>query len=109
MTKVYLSPPRNIAQTTFGKSLIMFSTNVNLLFLLYLMVLHLKRQSFVAEIFSMNFILDDSVVSNMKLHNKFVMVKKVKKVITDLLHSKIPGPDGSIPSVPLVVLEKYES
>ena len=70
------------------------------------MVLHLKRQSSVAEIFSMNFILDDSGVSNMKLHNKFVMVKKI---ITDLLHSKIPGPDGSISPVPLVVLEKYES
>ena len=43
--------------------------------------------------------------TNLKLHNIYVTLKMVKKVITDLDSSKLSGPD----CIPVVVLKKCES
>ena len=75
------SLPRNLALRTFGKLPIVFSTKVNLLYLLYSMarrfcLLHLIKQNYLLEIF-WNSNLDDSGISlpvfpsrtNLKLQN----------------------------------------
>ena len=64
------------------------------------------------ENFSKNSNLDDSGIflpfflsrTNLKLHNISITPKMVKKVITNLHSSKVPGPD----CIPVVVLENCE-
>ena len=109
--------PRNLALVTFGELLIVFSTKVNLLYLLYSMaprccLLHLIKQNFFAESFSKNSNLDDSGISspdfpsrtNLKLHNICVSPKMVKKVIMNLDLPKVSGPY----CIPVVVLKNSE-
>ena len=98
------SLPRNLALGTFGELLIVFSTKVNLLYLLYSMawrccILHLiKQNKLFAENFSENSNLDDSLPLfssriNLKQHNISVTPKMIKKVIMNLEMSKGSGPD----------------
>ena len=109
-----LSLPRNLAFWTFGKLLIVFSTNINLLYLLYstdrrCCLLHMKKQNYNV---SKNSNLYDSGIflpvfpsrTNLKLHNISVTPKMVKKVIMNLDSSKASGPD----CIPVVVLKNYE-
>ena len=101
---------RNLAIATFDEYLIEFQPNVNLFFLLYLMVLRCcllyliwkmpsvsdMEEIFFVKIFSKNVNLDDSGVSlstfparsNLKMHNVPVSFNTVKKGITDLGSSK---------------------
>ena len=94
---------RKLARGTFGKLLIVFSTKVNLVNLLYLTarrccLLHLIGK-LVAENFSKNSNLDDSGISlpvfpsrsNLKLHNISETLKMVKKVIMNLDLPKASG------------------
>ena len=103
---------QNIGSGTFGELPIVFSTKVNLLYLLYLTVrrcflLHLLKQSCL-----LNSNLDDSRISlpafpcrtNLKLHNIFLTPKMVKKIIMNLDLSKASGPD----CIPVVVLKSCE-
>ena len=105
--------PRNLALETFGKLLILFSTKVNLLYLLYsaarrCCVLHLIRQNCLPKFFLKT--LDHSEISlpvspsaiNLKLHNISVTPKMTKK--TNLYSSKASAPD----CIPVVVLKNYE-
>ena len=107
---------RNLAHRTFGKLPIVFSTKVNLLYLLYLTahscyLLHLIKQNCSLKT-SKNSNLDDTGISlsvfpsrnNLKLHNISITPKMVKKVITNLDSSKVSGPDY----IPLVVLKNCE-
>ena len=65
-----------------------------------------------AENFSKNFNLDDSGIcllvfpsgTNLKLHNIFVILKMVKKVIMNLDLSKVSGPD----CIPVLALKNFE-
>ena len=104
------SLPRHLALGTFGKLLIVLSTKVNLLYLLYstdqrCCLLHLIN-------FSKNSNLDDSGIylpvfpsrTNLKLHNTSITPKMVKNIITNLDSSKASGPD----CIPMVVLKNYE-
>ena len=97
--------PRNLALVNFGELQIVFSTKVNLLYLLYLMVwrcclLHLIRQNCLLKT-SKNSNIDDSSISlpvfpsrtNSKLHDISVTPKMVKKVIMNLDFSKASDPD----------------
>ena len=106
------SLPRNLAPRTFGKLPIVFSTKVNLLYLLYstarrCCLLHMIKQNFLVINFSENSNLDDSGISlrvfpsrtNLKLHNISVTPKMFKKVITNLDLSKASGRD----CIPVVV------
>ena len=108
--------PRNLALVTSGELLIVFSTKVNLLYLLYstarrCCLLHLIKQNCL--LFSKISNLDDSGISlsvfpfrtNQKLHNISLTPKIVKKVIMNLDLSKASGPD----CVPVVVLKNCES
>ena len=110
--------PRNLALVTSGELLIVFSTKVNLLYLLYstaqrCCLLHLIKQKLYAENFSKNSNLEDSGISlpiflsttNLKLQNIFVTPKMVKKVIMNLDLSKAYGPD----CIPVVVLKNCET
>ena len=110
--------PRNLAVVTFGELLIVSSTKVNLLYLLYstaqrCCLLHLIKQKLYAENFSKNSNLEDSGISlpiflsttNLKLQNIFVTPKMVKKVIMNLDLSKAYGPD----CIPVVVLKNCET
>ena len=87
--------PRNLALATFGELLTVFSTNVNLLYLLYSMdemCLTGVLANLFAKSYSKNSNLDESGIAlpvfpsrtNLKLHNIFITPKMVKKVITDL-------------------------
>ena len=109
------SLPRNLALGNFGKLLIVFSTKVNLLYLLYSMdqrccLLHLIKQNYLLKTFPRT--LDDSGISlpvffsktNLKLHNISITPKMVKKVITNLDSSKASGPD----CIPVMVLKNCE-
>ena len=101
---------------TFGELLVVFSTKVNLLYLLcsvarrYCLV-HVIAKLF-AENFSKNSILDDSGISlpvfpsrtNLKLYNTSVTRKMLEKVIMNLDLSKAPGPD----CIPVRVLKNGE-
>ena len=104
------SRPRHLALGTFGKLLIVLSTKINLLYLLYstdqrCCLLHLIN-------FSKNSNLDDSGIylpvlpsrTNLKLHNTSITPKMVKNIITNLDSSKASGPD----CIPVVVLKNYE-
>ena len=103
---------RNLALVTFGK-LLVFSTKVNLLYLLYSMawrccLLHLIKQNCLLKTF-LRTNLDDSGISlpvfpsrtNLKLYNISVTPKMVKKVIMNLDLLKASGPD----CIPVVVLK----
>ena len=109
--------PRNLALVTSGELLIVFSTKVNLLYLLYstdrrCCLLHLIKQNCLLKIFFLNFNLDDSGVSlpvfpsrtNLKLHNISVTLKMFRKVVMNLDLSKASGPD----CIPVVVLKNCE-
>ena len=107
--------PRNLALKTFGELPIVFSTKVNLLYILYSKALLSSASDIVklfAENFSKNSNLDDSGISlpvfpsrtNPKLHNIFVTPKMVKKVIANLDLSKASGPH----CIPVVVLKNCE-
>ena len=106
--------PRNLAPVTSGRLLIVFSTKVNLLCLLYSMdrrccLSASDKAKLFAENFSLNSNLDDSGVSlpvfpsrtNLKLHNISIAPKMVRKVVMNLDLSKASGPD----CIPVVVLK----
>ena len=106
--------PRNLALVTSGKLLIVFSTKVNLLYLLYstarrCCLLHLIKQNCLLKTYSN---LDDSGISlpvfhsrtNLKLHNISVTPQMVKKVKMNLDLSKASAPD----CVSVVVLKNCE-
>ena len=85
--------PRNLALVTFGELPIVFSTRVNLLYLLPEVLSSASdKAKFFAENFSKNSNLDDSGISlpvfpsrtNLKLRNISVTSKMVKKVIMNL-------------------------
>ena len=112
-----LSLPRNLSLGTAGELQIVFSTKVNLLYLLYstthrCCLLHLIKQNCLLNFFLKNSKLDDSVISlsvfpsrtNLKLHNISVTSKMVKKVITNLDLSEASGPD----CIAVVVLKDCE-
>ena len=97
--------------------LVIFSTKVNLLCLLYstarkCCLLHLLQQNLFTENVSKNSDVDDSGISlhvfrsrtNLKLHNISVTPKMVKKVITNLDMLKASGPD----CIAVVVLKNCE-
>ena len=90
--------PRNLALLTSGKLLIVFSTKVNLLYLLY------SKAKLFHENFSKNLGISLPVFpprTNFRLHNISVTPKMVKKVIMNLDLSKKSGPD----CIPVVVLK----
>ena len=86
---------RKLALGTFGELPIVFSTKINLLYLLYCLccLLHLIKQNSLLKIFSKNSNLDDSAISlsvfpsgtnHLKLLNISVTPKIVEKLITYL-------------------------
>ena len=100
--------PRNLALGRFGELLILFSTKINKSAItLFNGTKVLSSASDKAKSFAKNLTrnsnLDDSGISlpvfssrsNMKLRNISVSPKLVKKVITDLVLSKVSGPDCS--------------
>ena len=107
--------PRNLALVTFGELLIVFSTEVNLLYVLYSIarsccLLHLIKQNCLQN-FSKNSNLDESGISlpvfpsrtNLKMHNISVSPKMVKKVMNlDLSEASCPD------CIPVVVLKNCE-
>ena len=108
--------PRNLALVTFGEFPVLFSTKVNLLYLLYSTarrscLLHVIKQNCLLKTF-LRTILDDSGISlpvfpsrtNFKLHNISVTPKMVKKVIMNLDLPKASGLD----CIPVVVLKNCE-
>ena len=104
-----LSLHSNLALGTLGELLIVSSTKVNLLYLLYS-----TKQNCLLKYFAKTFLrtLDDSGISllvfssktNLKLHNISITPKIVKKVIVNLDSSKASGPD----CIPVVVLKNCE-
>ena len=105
---------RNLALRTFDKLLIVFSTKVNLLYLLYstdqmCCLLHLIKQNHLLKTFLRTLILIILVslylFSILKLHNMFITPKMIKKAITNLDSSKASGLD----CIPVVALKKCES
>ena len=107
---------RNLALRTFGKLLTVFSTKVNLLYLFYwtdsrCCLLHLIKQSFLLKTFLRILIWMTGVSlpvfpsrTNLKLHNIFIILKMVKRVIMNLALSKRSSPD----CIPLVVLKNCD-
>ena len=114
--------PRNLVLESFSELIIVFSTKIDLLYLLYsvsaipplfsdLEVLSSAsdKTKLFAKNFSKNSNLDDSVISlpvfssrtRLKLHNISVTPKMVKTVIMNLDLSMGSGPD----CIPVVVLE----
>ena len=109
--------PRNLALETFGDLLIVFSTKINLLHLLYstsrrCCLLHLIKQNCFLRNYPKNSNLDDSGITlpvfrsrtSLKLHNISEAPKMVKKVIISLDLLKLFGPD----CIPVVVLKICE-
>ena len=105
---------RNLALGTFDKLLIVFSTKVNLLYLLYstdqmCCLLHLIKQNHLLKTFLRTLILIILVslylFSILKLHNMFITPKMIKKAITNLDSSKASGLD----CIPVVALKNCES
>ena len=109
------SLPRNLALGTFGELLIVFSTKVNLLYLLCstdqrCCLLHLIKQNYLSKTFPRTQILMTLV--SLYLYNIPITIlgvisitpKVVKKVITNLDSSKASGPD----CIPVVVLKNCE-
>ena len=110
-TKESISLPRNLALGTFGKLLTVFSTKVNLLYLLYstdwrCCLLHLIKQNYLLKTFPRTQVSLPVFPSrtNLKLHNISITRKMVSKVITNLDSSKASGPD----CIPVVVLKNCE-
>ena len=113
-TKKSLSLPRNVALGTFGELLKVFSTKVNVLYLLYSTARRccLLHQNCSLKTFLTALALDDSGISlpvfpsrtNLKLHNISITPKIVKKVIKNLDSSKASGPD----CIPVVVLKNCD-
>ena len=104
---------RNLAVRTFSKLLIVFSTKVNLLYLLNskdsrCCLLHLIKQNYLLKTFLRTLILITLVSlyleTNLKLQNISITPKTVKKVITNLDSSKASGPD----CIPVVGLNTCE-
>ena len=108
---------RNLALVTSGELLIVFSTKVNLLYLLYstaqrCCLLHLIKQNCLLKTFLRTLILIISGMSlpvfpsrtNPKLHNISVTPTMVKKVITNLDFSNASGPNF----IPVVILKNCE-
>ena len=108
--------PRNLALVAFGELLIVFSTKVNLLYLLLYStawrccLLHLIKQNCLLKTFLRTLILMTQVSlvfpsrTNFKLHSISVSPKMVKKVIMNLVLSKASGPN----CIPVVVLKNCE-
>ena len=109
--------PRNLALRTFGKLPIVFSTKVNLLYLLYSLtqkccLLHLIKHNCLLKTFLRTLILMILGISlpvfpsrtTLKLYHISVTSKMVKKVIINLDLSKASGPD----CIPVVVLKNCE-
>ena len=109
--------PRNLALETFGDLLIVFSTKINLLYLLYstsrrCCLLHLIKQNCFLRNYPKNSNLDDSGITlpvfrsrtSLKLYNISEAPKMVKKVIISLDLLKLSGPD----CIPVVVLKICE-
>ena len=109
--------PRNLALVTFSELPIVFSTKLNLLYLLYstawsLLCSASDKAKLFAEIFYQTFNLDDSGISltvftsrtSLELHNISVTSKVVKKVIMNLDLSNTSGPD----CITVVVLKNCE-
>ena len=101
---------------TFGEFLIVFSTKVNLLYILYgpeLWSSTSHKVKLFAKSFSRNSSIDDSDISlpifhygtNLKLHDNSVTPEMVKKVITNLDFSKAAGRDCIL----VVVLKSCET
>ena len=109
---------RNLVLGTFGELLVVFSTKINLLYLLYstarrCCLLHLIKQNSLLKTFLRILILIIQVYislhvfpsrTNLKLHNISVTPKMVKKVIMNLDLSKASGPN----CFPVVVLKNCE-
>ena len=106
ITQKSLSLPRILALGTFGELLIVFSTNVVLLYLLYSTTwrccfLHLIQQNCFLKIFLETLILMTQASlylfffskTNLKLHIISVTSMLVKKVISYLNLPKTSGPD----------------
>ena len=100
------SLPRNLSLETFGELQILFSTKVNLLFLLSSIawihcLLHLIKQNYLLKTFLRTHIFDTSGMSlpvflagtNLKFQHISVAPKIVEKVITNLDSSKASHPD----------------
>ena len=86
--------PRNLALVTSGELLIVFSTKVNLLYLLYSMVqwcclLHLIKQNCLLKTKLRTLIFSGT---NFKVHTVSVTPKMVKEIIMNLDLSKASGP-----------------
>ena len=107
--------PRNSALVTSGELLIVFSTKVNLLYLLNstarrCCLLHLIKQNCLLKIFLRSLILMTQLPvflsrTNLKLHNNIsVTPKMVKNLIMNLDLSKAYGPHY----IPGVVLKNCE-
>ena len=111
-----LSLSRNLALRTYGK-LLVFSTKINLLYLLYLTtqrccLLHLIKQNCLLRTFKDSNLYESSISlpvfpsrTNLKLHNASLTPKMVKKVIMNLDSSKASAHDCT----PVVVLKNCES
>ena len=108
---------RNLVPWTFSELPVVFSTKVNLLYLLYstnqsCYLLHLIKQNCLLKAFMKTLILMTQVSlylffpsrTNLKLHNISVTPKTVKKVTINLDLSKICGPGF----IPVVVLKNCE-
>ena len=108
---------RNLALVSFGKLLIVFSTKVNLVYLLYskawrCCLPHLINQNCLLKTFLRTLTLMTQVSSylfflswtNLKLHNISVSPKIVKKVIMNLDLPRASGPN----CIPVVVLKNCE-
>ena len=104
-------------ESNSGELLIVFSTKVNLLYLLYsttqrCCLLHLIKQNCLLKTFLRTLILIISGMSlpvfpsrtNPKLHNISVTPTMVKKVITNLDFSNASGPNF----IPVVILKNCE-
>ena len=109
--------PRNLALVTFGKLQIVFSTKVNLLYLLLYStalrccLLHLIKQNCLLKTF-LNNLYDSGIslpvfpsITNLKLYKISVTPKMVKRVKMNLNLSKASGPD----CIPVVVLRNCET
>ena len=109
-------PPKNLAFMASGELLIVVSTKVNLLYLLFhgpeVLSSAFDKAKLFTEDFSMNSNLDHSGISlpvfpsrtNLKLHNISVSPKMVRKVIMNLDLLKASGPD----CIPVVDLKNCE-
>ena len=107
--------PRNLALVTSGELLIVFSTKVNLLYLLYstarrCYLLHLIKQNCLLKTFLRSLILMTQLPvflsrTNLKLHNNISVTPKMdKNLIMNLDLSKADGPH----CIPVVVLKNCE-